>query len=172
MRGLLIVLCAIVTLAAVLAGGCGLLFTAVVAAAAQNRGDAAGLLMIAAPVLAVTAAVLVANVALITAIAAGRAPRRTIWFLLLAIVDLVVAVILVAAGFAGQGPVRPDKKQPQRPMATLVAKAGTKIRPVEPVIPRARLKISIAAIAPASAPTMLRATPGSPDSHRLAVPTA
>ena len=31
-------------------------------------------------------------------------------------------------------------------MATLVAKAGTKIRPVEPVMPRARLKISIAAI--------------------------
>jgi hypothetical protein len=133
MRGLLIVLCAIVTLAAVLPGGCGLLFTAVVAAAAPNRADAAGLLMIAAPVLAVTAAVLVANVALITAIAAGRAPRRTIWFLLLAIVDLVVAVILVAAGFAGQGPVRPGDASTLLLPTMLAIKGGlTLLLPAKP----------------------------------------
>jgi hypothetical protein len=106
MRGLLIVLCALVTTAAVLAGGCGLLFSFAMAVADQNRGEAAGgALVIALPVLAVTGAVALANIALITAIANGRAPRRTIWFLLLAIIDLIVAAILVAAGFAGRGAV-------------------------------------------------------------------
>jgi hypothetical protein len=104
-----------------------------VAAAAQNRGDAAGLLMIAAPVLAVTAAVLVANVALIVAIAAGRAPRRTIWFLLLAIVDLGVAGILVAAGFAGQGPVNPGRASTLLLPTMLAIKGGlTLLLPAQP----------------------------------------
>jgi hypothetical protein len=40
----------------------------------------------------------------------------------------------------------PEKKQPQRPTATLVQKPGTKMMPVEPVMPRARLKISMAAM--------------------------
>jgi ABC-type multidrug transport system permease subunit len=107
MRGLLIVLCSIVTAAAALAGGCGLLVTTLLAGAAQKREDVAGLLLIAMPVLAVTGAVALVNMALITAIANRRAPRRTIWFLLLAVVDLVLAGILVAGGFAGRGPVNP-----------------------------------------------------------------
>ena len=106
MRGLLIVLCALATTAAVLAGGCGLLLSFAMAVADQNRGQAAeGALVIALPVLAVTGAVALANIALIVAIANGRAPRRTIWFLLLALVDFAVAAVLMAAGVAGWMPV-------------------------------------------------------------------
>lgn len=105
MKGLLIVLCALVTTAAALAGGCALLVTGLAAAAAPQPGDAAALLWITTPVIAVTAAVAVANIALIAALGRGRAPRRTVWFLLLAVVDFVVAGILVAGGLAGQGGV-------------------------------------------------------------------
>lgn len=107
MRGLLIVLCALATTAAAFAGGCGLLVTGLVALAAPNNADLAALLAITAPVFAVTAAVVVANVALINALSRGRAPRRNGWFLVLAVVDLVVAVALVAGGVFGHGPVKP-----------------------------------------------------------------
>jgi hypothetical protein len=105
MRGLLIVLCALVTAAAALAGGCGLLITGVAATTIREPGEGRQLLMIAGPVLAATAAVAIVNIALITALARGRAPRRSVWFLLLAIMDFAVASLLVAAGVAGRGPV-------------------------------------------------------------------
>jgi cytochrome bd-type quinol oxidase subunit 2 len=102
MRGLLIVLCALVTSAAVLAGGCAFLFTGAVA---PDRNNAMQVLMVTGPLILVTVAVTIINVALIVALAGSRAPRRNAWFLLLAVVDLVVAVALVAAGVAGRGPV-------------------------------------------------------------------
>jgi|694.fasta_scaffold04589_3 hypothetical protein len=105
MRGLLIVLCALVTSAAALAGGCAFLFTGVAAAVAPGKDELTRLLLITGPLIVVTVAVTIANVALIVALAGGRAPRRNGWFLLLAVVDLVVAVALVAAGIVGQGPV-------------------------------------------------------------------
>jgi ABC-type multidrug transport system permease subunit len=133
MRGLLIVLCSIVTAAAALAGGCGLLVTTLLAGAAQKREDVAGLLLIAMPVLAVTGAVALVNLALITAIANGRAPRRTLWFLLLAVVDFVLAGILVAAGFAGQGPVNPGDASTLLLPVMLALKGGiTLLLPAEP----------------------------------------
>lgn len=106
MRGLLIVLCALVTSAAALAGGCAFLFTGVAAAFAPDRDNLMQLLVITGPLIVVTVAVTIVNVALIVALAGGRAPRRNGWFLLLAVVDLVVALALVAAGITGQGPVR------------------------------------------------------------------
>jgi hypothetical protein len=129
----LIVLCSIVTAAAALAGGCGLLVTTLLAGAAQKREDVAGLLLIAMPVLAVTGAVALVNMALITAIANRRAPRRTIWFLLLAVVDLVLAGILVAGGFAGRGPVNPGDASTLLLPVMLALKGGlTLLLPAEP----------------------------------------
>ena len=133
MRGLLIVLCAIVTGAAALAGGCALLITGVGAAVAPGQNQLLGLLATTAPVIAVAVAVAIVNVALISAIAAGRTPRRTIWFLLLAIVDLVVAAILVAAGFAGQGPVNPGDASTLFLPVMLAIKGGvTLLLPAQP----------------------------------------
>jgi len=105
MRGLLIVLCALVTTAAGLAGGCTFLFTGLAAAAAANQEDVGGVLTIALPVLAATAAVVAINVALIVALSSGRAPRRSVWFVLLAVVDFAVAGILLALGLAEAGNV-------------------------------------------------------------------
>jgi hypothetical protein len=133
MRGLLIVLCALVTGAAVLAGGCALLITGVGAAVAPGQNQLLGLLATTAPVIAVAVAVAIVNVALISAIAAGRTPRRTIWFLLLAIVDLVVAAILVAAGFAGHGPVNPGDASTLFLPVMLAIKGGvTLLLPAQP----------------------------------------
>jgi hypothetical protein len=133
MRGLLIVLCTLVTAAAVLAGGCAFLFTALGAIGAPNQQAAANLLMITVPVLAVTAVVTAVNIALIVALSRGRTPRRTIWFLLLAIVDLAVAAILVAAGFAGQGPVNPGDASTLLLPVMLAIKGGiTLLLPAEP----------------------------------------
>jgi hypothetical protein len=134
MRGLLIVLCTLGTVAATLAGGCGLLFSFAMAMADQNRGEAAGgALMIALPVLAVTGALALANIALIAAIANGRAPRRNVWFLLLAIVDLAIASVLAAAGFAGQGPVNPGDALTLFLPVMLAVKGGlTLLLPAQP----------------------------------------
>jgi hypothetical protein len=60
--------------------------------------------MTTVPVLAVTGVVVLANVALIAALAGGAAPRRTGWFLLLAIVDLAYAAFLVVTRLAWRGP--------------------------------------------------------------------
>lgn len=95
MRGLLIVLCALATVAGVLAGGCAVLVSGVGVAVAPNQAAAADLLMTTLPVLAVTGVVVLVNVALIAALAGGQAPRRNGWFLLLAIVDFAVAAYLV-----------------------------------------------------------------------------
>jgi len=106
MRGLLMVLCALVTAAASLAGGCAVLFSGLAAGMAP-RDETAGMLLIAiaAPILAVSAAVTAINLWLIIALARGRAPRRTIWFLLLGGVDLLLAGLLLALlAFAPQGP--------------------------------------------------------------------
>jgi hypothetical protein len=105
MRGLLIVLCALVTSAAALAGGCAFLFTGVAAAFAPDRDKLMQMLIVTGPLIVVTVAVTIVNVALIVSLAGGRAPRRSVWFLLLAVVDIVVAVALLAAGTAGRGPV-------------------------------------------------------------------
>ena len=43
---------------------------------------------------------------------------------------------------------RPEKKQPQRPTATVAAKGAAKTMPVEPLTPVKRLKASIDAMAP------------------------
>jgi hypothetical protein len=110
-----------------------LLFTALVAGAAQNRGEDAGVFLVAVPVLAVAGGVALVNMALISAVASGRAPRRTIWFLLLAIVDLVLAGILVAAGFAGQGPVNPGDASTLFLPVMLAIKGGvTLLLPAQP----------------------------------------
>ncbi|MFN9368426.1 MAG: hypothetical protein ACK6CT_06605 [Planctomycetia bacterium] len=106
MRGLLIVLCALVTSAAALAGGCAFLFTGVAAAFAPDRNGLMQMLVVTGPLIVVTVAVTIVKVALIVALAGGRAPRRNVWFLLLAVVDLVCAAALVAGGLAGQGPVK------------------------------------------------------------------
>ena len=111
MRGLLIVLCALATTAAALAGGCTFLFAGVVAVAAPNQGDAAAVLTIALPVLGVTAAVAVVNVALIVALASGRAPRRSVWFVLLAVVDFAVAGFLLAISLTDPGLVQSGNVQ-------------------------------------------------------------
>ncbi len=95
MRGLLIVLCALATVAGVLAGGCAILVSGVGVAVAPNQAAAADLLMTTLPVLAVTGVVVLVNVALIAALAGGQAPRRNGWFLLLAAVDFLVAAYLV-----------------------------------------------------------------------------
>ena len=85
------------------------------------------------PVLAVTGAVALVNMALITAIANRRAPRRTLWFLLLAVVDLVLAAFLVAAGFAGRGPVNPGDASTLLLPVMLALKGGlTLLLPAEP----------------------------------------
>ena len=91
--------------AAALAGGCAFLFTGLGVAVAPNQKQAADLLMTTVPVLAVTAVLVLVNIALIVALSRGRAPRRNVWFLLLAIVDFAVAALLMGAGIAGQGPV-------------------------------------------------------------------
>ena len=107
MRGLLIVLCAIATVAGVLAGGCAFLVTGLAAVGAPNLQAAANLLTITVPVLVVTGVVVLANVALITALAGGEAPRRNRWFLLLAIVDFAYAAYLVVTRIAWRGPGPP-----------------------------------------------------------------
>ena len=132
MRGLLIVLCALVTAAAALAGGCAFLFTGLGAVAAPNQEAAAGLLMVTVPVIAVTAVLVAVNVALIVALARGRAPRRNVWFLLLAVVDFVVAALLVVAGVAGQGPVAGDASMLFLPAALALKGLLTLLLPTEP----------------------------------------
>ena len=133
MRGLLIVLCAIVTGAAALAGGCALLITGVGAAVAPGQNQLLGLLATTAPVIVVAAAVAIVNIGLISAIAAGRAPRRTMWFSLLAVVDLAVAAILVVGGFAGQGPVNPGDASTLFLPVMLAIKGGlTLLLPAQP----------------------------------------
>ena len=65
---------------------------------------------------------------------------------------------------------RPEKKQPQRPTATVAAKGAAKTMPVEPVTPVKRLKTSIEAMAPAMPPTMEKPSACTPDSSAFAVP--
>lgn len=132
MRGLLIVLCALVTAAAALAGGCAFLFTGLGVAFAPNHIQAADLLMATVPVIAVTAVLVAVNVALIVAIARGRAPRRNVWFLLLAVADFLVAALLVAAGVAGQGPVAADASMFFLPAALAIKGLLTLLLPAEP----------------------------------------
>ena len=107
MRGLLIVLCALATVAGVLAGGCAFLVTGLGAIVAPNLQAAANLLTTTVPVLAVAAAVVGVNIALIAALAGGQAPRRSGWFLLLAFVDFAAAAYLVVARLAWRGPWPP-----------------------------------------------------------------
>ena len=105
MRGLLIVLCSLATLAAVLAGGCAFLFTGLAAAVAPNKDDFVGMLVITLPVLLVAAVVIGANTALVAAIRQNRAPRRSGWFVTLAVIDLLAAcwmfTLAVARGVPG-----------------------------------------------------------------------
>jgi hypothetical protein len=107
MRGLLIALCALATVAGVLAGGCAFLVSGLGLAVAPNQAAAADLLLTTVPVLAVTGVVVLANVALIAALAGGEAPRRNRWFLLLAIVDFAYAAYLVVTRIAWRGPWPP-----------------------------------------------------------------
>lgn len=89
MRDLLIVLCTLVILAAVLTGGLGTM-----CAFAIPRDGAFFLGWVV-----VCAATALVNVALITALKAGRAPRRTLPFVVLAFVDFAVACwLLVSSG--------------------------------------------------------------------------
>lgn len=132
MRGLLIVLCALVTAAAALAGGCAFLFTGLGVAFAPNQNQAADLLMTTVPVIAVTAVLVAVNVALIVALARGRAPRRNAWFLLLAVVDFAVAAVLVVAGIAGQGPVAADASMFFLPAALALKGLLTLLLPADP----------------------------------------
>jgi hypothetical protein len=100
MKGLLIVLCSLATMAAVLAGGCAFLFTGVAAAVAPNKDDLAGMLAITVPVLLVAAIVVGVNTALVAAIRNHRAPRRSGWFMLLAAIDIAAACGMFAAAAA------------------------------------------------------------------------
>lgn len=102
MRGLLIVLCALATIAAVLAGGCGGM-ASLVGVAAKDRG----LLWIGLPIAAAAAVVFAANIALANALHQKQAPARDVRFLVLAIVDLVAAVGVLAI-IAGGGMVIAD----------------------------------------------------------------
>lgn len=128
MRGLLIALCALVTSAAALAGGCGFLFAGLVAASARNqvdatnRGEAAIVMAIGVAAVAVTAAVVVVNLALIAALGRGRAPRRSGWFVLLAAVDFVIAACLVAVRVAWPGSLLAE------PVPSLVLPAGLAVK--------------------------------------------
>ncbi len=100
MKGLLIVLCSLVSTVALLAGGCAFLVTGVAALASRAGVDGAEpnrMLAVTVPVLVAAAAVMAINAALIAAVSRGRAPHRSVWFVLLAVVDLVAAGCLVAA---------------------------------------------------------------------------
>jgi len=132
MRGLLIVLCALVTAAAALAGGCAFLFTGLGVAFAPNRNQAADLLMTTVPVIAVTAVLVVVNIALMVALSRGRAPRRNVWFLLLALVDFAVAAVLAAAGVAGRGPVAAGTSMFLLPAALALKGLLTLLLPAKP----------------------------------------
>jgi len=132
MRGLLIVLCALVTAAAALAGGCAFLFTGLGVAFAPNQNQAADLLMTTVPVIAVTAVLVVVNIALMVALSRGRAPRRNVWFLLLALVDFAVAAVLAAAGVAGRGPVAAGTSMFLLPAALALKGLLTLLLPPEP----------------------------------------
>ena len=100
MRGLLIVLCSLVTTAAILAGGCAFLVSGLEFGIAAQGGDLMGLLFISLPVLLVAMAVIGINAALVAAVRKGRAPRRTGWFVMLAVVDLLAACCMFAAAVA------------------------------------------------------------------------
>ena len=102
MRVLLVVLCSFATLAAVFAGGCAVLFSGV-AALAPDKEAALGLLSITVPVAAAALAVLAVNGALIAALSSGKAPRRSVVFVLLAIVDLAAAAFLATRIRWGDG---------------------------------------------------------------------
>ena len=93
MRNLLIVLCTLVILAAVLTGGLGTM-----CAFAIPRDWAFFLGWVV-----VCAATALVNVALITALKAGRAPRRHPLFVGLAFVDFAVACFLVWGSFSNGG---------------------------------------------------------------------
>jgi hypothetical protein len=101
MKGLLVVLCAMVTAAAVLAGGCAFFFTGVAAV-----GPEAELLVITVPLMVVAAAVVAVNVALIVAIRAGTAGRSTL-FAIVGLVDLLLGSGLLVAGIGNGDPVAP-----------------------------------------------------------------
>jgi hypothetical protein len=129
MRGLLIVLCSLATMAALLAGGCAFLFTGVAAAVAPNKDDLAGMLAITVPVLLVAAVVVGVNIALVAAIRNNRAPRRSGWFVMLAAIDILAACGMFAAAAAGGVPVLESLLLP----AALLAKGLlTLLLPAEP----------------------------------------
>lgn len=101
MRGLLIVLCSLATLAAVLAGGCAFVVTGLAGAVAPNADDFVGMLVITLPVLLVAAVVIGVNTALVAAIRQNRAPRRSGWFVALAVIDILAACGMVTMAVAG-----------------------------------------------------------------------
>lgn len=103
MRGLLVSLCAIVTLLATFAGGCAVLFSGIVV---FGGGDGNEFLLATLPAMAVAFSVMAVNVALIAALGRGKAPRRSPLFVTLAVVDLIVAAAL-AAGIVVEGPLLP-----------------------------------------------------------------
>lgn len=111
MRGLLIVLCTLATLAAVLAGGCGGL-TSLIGVAAKDRD----LLWIGLPLATAAVVVFAANVALAGALHQKQAPARDVRFLVLAIIDLVAAVGVLAI-IAGGGMVVADAANLALPLA-------------------------------------------------------
>lgn len=136
MRGLLIVLCALATVAGVLAGGCALLFSGLAVAVAPNEPDALTLLTTTVPVLGVAGAVVLVNVALIAALARGRAPRRNGWFLLLAAVDFAVAAYLFVVGLMWRGPMATSTLEMLLLPAALALKGVlTLLLPAEPPHP-------------------------------------
>lgn len=120
MRGLLIVLCALATIAAVLAGGCGGV-ASLVGVAAKDRS----LFWIGLPVATAAAVVFAANIALVNALHHKRAPARDARFLVLAIIDLVAAVGVLAI-IAGSGMVVADSSTMTLPLvlAALLALKG------------------------------------------------
>lgn len=111
MRGLLIVLCALATIAAVLAGGCGGV-ASLIGVAAKDRD----LLWIGLPVATAAAVVFAANVALANALHQKQAPGRDMRFLVLAVVDLVAAVGVLAI-IAGSGMMVADATALALPLA-------------------------------------------------------
>lgn len=111
MRGLLIVLCALATIAAVLAGGCGGV-ASLIGVAAKDRD----LLWIGLPVATAAAVVFAANVALADALHRKQAPGRDMRFLVLAVVDLVAAVGVLAI-IAGSGMMVADATALALPLA-------------------------------------------------------
>jgi len=139
MRGLLIVLCTLGTVAAAMAGGCAFLIAGLVAATvptpetAANRGYAANAMAIGMLAIVVTAAIVFVNGALIAALGRGQAPRRTGWFVLLAILDFAIAALLVVARLAWQGPVPVGTVTWFALPAALAIKGGlTLLLPAEP----------------------------------------